>query len=111
MKRYAKLALAALLSAAALALTSCAADETVQNGNTGPRASSPEATQEATTTVRDGETMGGMDHGSGGMASEMLMEDGGYSDERFIDMMVPHHQGAVEMAEVALRNAEHEEIR
>ncbi len=32
-------------------------------------------------------------------------------DQQFIDMMVPHHQGAVEMAEVALENAEHEEIR
>ncbi len=53
----------------------------------------------------------GMDHGSQGMASEMLMENGKYSDERFIDAMVPHHQGAVEMAEVALENAEHEEIK
>ncbi len=53
----------------------------------------------------------GMDHGSQGMASEMLMENGKNSDERFIDAMVPHHQGAVEMAEVALENAEHEEIK
>jgi uncharacterized protein (DUF305 family) len=52
-----------------------------------------------------------MEGGSGGMASGMLMEDGRYSDERFIDAMVPHHRGAVEMAEVALENAEHEEIR
>jgi uncharacterized protein (DUF305 family) len=52
-----------------------------------------------------------MDHGSGGMASEMLMENGEYSDERFIDAMVPHHQGAVEMAQVALENAQHREIR
>jgi uncharacterized protein (DUF305 family) len=52
-----------------------------------------------------------MDHGSGGMASGMLMENGEYSDERFIDAMVPHHQGAVEMAEVALKNAHHQEIR
>jgi uncharacterized protein (DUF305 family) len=53
----------------------------------------------------------GMDHGSGGTASGMLIEDGRYSDRRFIDAMVPHHRGAVEMAEVALENAEHEEIR
>ena len=52
-----------------------------------------------------------MDSGTGGMASGMLMENGRYSDERFIDAMVPHHRGAVEMAEVALENAEHEEIR
>ena len=39
------------------------------------------------------------------------MEDGKYSDKTFIDAMVPHHQSAVEMAEVALPNAEHEEIK
>jgi uncharacterized protein (DUF305 family) len=38
------------------------------------------------------------------------MENGEYSDERFIDAMVPHHQGAIEMAQVALENAEHPEI-
>ena len=41
----------------------------------------------------------------------MLMENGEYCDERFIDAMVPHHQGAIEMAEVALENAEHEEVQ
>src|ERR671916_1111733 len=65
--------------------------------------------------------MAGMDHsnmdhgsmgmGSGEMARQMVMENGKYSDERFIDAMVPHHQGAVEMAEVALQNAEHPELR
>jgi uncharacterized protein (DUF305 family) len=64
--------------------------------------------------------MAGMDHsqmghgsmgmGSEGMARQMLMENGKYSDERFIDAMVPHHQGAIAMAEVALMNAEHDEI-
>jgi uncharacterized protein (DUF305 family) len=49
-----------------------------------------------------------MDHD--GMASGMVMKNGRYSDERFIDAMVPHHQGAVDMARVALQNAEHPEI-
>jgi uncharacterized protein (DUF305 family) len=40
----------------------------------------------------------------------MVMENGEYSDEEFIDAMVPHHQGAVEMANVALKNAEHQQI-
>ncbi len=55
-----------------------------------------------------------MDHGSmasGAMARRLVTEDGRYSDRAFIDAMVPHHQGAVEMAEVALENAEHREIR
>jgi uncharacterized protein (DUF305 family) len=65
--------------------------------------------------------MAGMDHsqmghgsmgmGSKGMARQMVMENGKYSDERFIDAMVPHHQGAIAMAEVALKNAEHEKIK
>jgi uncharacterized protein (DUF305 family) len=69
---------------------------------------------------RNGGGMAGMDHdqmghgsmgmGSKGMARQMVMENGEYSDERFIDAMVPHHQGAIEMARVALKNAEHEEI-
>jgi uncharacterized protein (DUF305 family) len=54
---------------------------------------------------------GSMDMGSEGMAQQMIMENGKYSDERFIDAMVPHHQGAIEMAHVALKNAEHEEIK
>jgi uncharacterized protein (DUF305 family) len=63
-----------------------------------------------------GGRMAGMDHGSmgmgsGDMAQQMVMENGKYSDERFIDAMVPHHQGAIEMAEVALKNAEHKEIK
>ena len=51
-----------------------------------------------------------MEHNSGGTASGMLMKNGRYSDERFIDAMVPHHRGAVEMARVALEHAEHPEI-
>lgn len=65
--------------------------------------------------------MGGMDHeqmnhgsmgmGSKGMARQMLMTNGKYSDRRFIDAMVPHHQGAIAMAKVALKNAQHEQIK
>ena len=54
---------------------------------------------------------GSMGMGSGGMARQMVMQNGKYSDEHFIDAMVRHHQGAIEMAEVALDNAEHEEIK
>ena len=61
--------------------------------------------------------MAGMDHsnmdhgsmgmGSEGMGQEMVMVNGKCSDKAFIDAMVPHHQGAIEMAEVGLENAEH----
>jgi uncharacterized protein (DUF305 family) len=54
---------------------------------------------------------GSMGMGSGGMAKQMVTKNGEYSDEAFIDAMVPHHQGAIAMAKVALKNAEHEEIK
>jgi uncharacterized protein (DUF305 family) len=57
-----------------------------------------------------------MGHGSmsmetGDMARQMVVQNGKYSDRRFIDAMVPHHQGAIAMAQVALKNAEHEQIK
>jgi uncharacterized protein (DUF305 family) len=45
---------------------------------------------------------------------EMIAEDAmaeAEFDQMFIDMMVPHHQGAVEMAQIALERAEHPEIQ
>ena len=54
---------------------------------------------------------GSMDMGSNGMTRQMVMENGKYSDKAFIDAMIPHHQGAIEMARVALKNAEHAEIK
>jgi uncharacterized protein (DUF305 family) len=32
-------------------------------------------------------------------------------DQRFMEAMIPHHQSAIEMADMALEQAEHEEIR
>ena len=95
-KKFVKLLLLALMLVAILALASCA-----NSGSGEERGSS---------ALEDG--MQGMAHGSESTddASEMLMENGDYSDERFIDAMVPHHQGAIEMAQVALENAEHPEI-
>jgi uncharacterized protein (DUF305 family) len=54
---------------------------------------------------------GSMGMGSGGMARQMVMKNGKYSDKAFIDAMVPHHQGAIAMARVALENAKHNEIK
>jgi uncharacterized protein (DUF305 family) len=38
-------------------------------------------------------------------------QTGGELDELFIDMMVPHHEGAVEMARIALERSQRPEIR
>lgn len=44
-----------------------------------------------------------------GMMTGMM--GSGQSDQMFLQMMIPHHQLAVEMAEGALVNAEHEAVR
>jgi uncharacterized protein (DUF305 family) len=94
----------ALLLVVAFMLVACGGASDDQQG------SAPSSEQESAESTSGG--MAGMDHGSMGMGSgEMVMENGKYSDERFIDAMVPHHQGAIEMARVALENAEHEEIK
>jgi uncharacterized protein (DUF305 family) len=50
-------------------------------------------------------TMAGMDH------SKMNMESNTDLNAMFIDSMIEHHQGAVAMAELAIEQAEHEEVR
>ena len=69
----------------------------------------------ATPEPADG-TMGGMMDGNGmmgGMMDMMMggMMDGEMADRMFLRMMIPHHQIAIEMAEDALANAEHEELK
>ncbi len=97
MKMHGRLALAALLLTAALAVASC-------GGSTGVGSSGDE-------NMDHGGESGNVKGTGHGMSSGMVMEDGAFSDEAFIDAMVPHHEGAVEMAEVAMKTAEHEEIR
>ncbi len=48
---------------------------------------------------------------SGNVAPEWLVVNGQYSDQRFIDMMVPHHLMAVQMAHIALQKGQHPEIK
>jgi uncharacterized protein (DUF305 family) len=104
-----------LLLAVAFILAACG------SGGGGQQGSGSGGGGEQGTAKKTGGSMAGMDHdqmghgsmgmGSEGMGRQMLMENGEYSDRRFIDAMVPHHQGAMAMAEVALKNAEHEEIK
>jgi hypothetical protein len=83
--------LLALLLAVAFVLTACGG---AGGGQQGSGSGSDQGTAEKT-----GGGMAGMDHnqmdhgsmgmGSGGMVRQMVMENGKYSDERFIDAMVP----------------------
>lgn len=117
-ERRSKFLLPVLLVTVALALASCGGSGGGQQGER-PSGGAQETKSgaggvETTGGMRGMETTGGMsgmDMGSGKAAPAMLVQNGEYSDERFIDMMVPHHMMAIEQAEVALDNAEHPEIR
>jgi uncharacterized protein (DUF305 family) len=97
--------LPALLLSVALVLASCGG-----TGGSSQNADHGGENRDDSSGGMAGMDHGDMGHGSGSMFSGMVMENGRYSDERFIDAMVPHHQGAIAMAEIALKNAEHEEI-
>ena len=60
---------------------------------------------------RGGEMMGGMDMSMNGMTGALRGKSGEDFDKAFLSMMIPHHEGAVEMAELALTNAKHDEVR
>lgn len=116
MKMPKRLGLAGLLLTMALVLASCAGAGGSGSGQQEEGNSSGSAQEES----QDG-GMQGMDHGEMSdmegmgspeeMARQLVSPNGEYSDAAFVDAMVPHHEGAVEMAQVALDNAEHEEIR
>ncbi len=102
MRHHTSLALAVLLSAVALTVAACggmgegAGD--MDHGATGKDG----AAENGDKSGMKGMGRSGMERGSGGAAPGVLIENGRYSDERFIDAMVPYHRGAVEMANVAL---------
>lgn len=45
------------------------------------------------------------------MQMELQGKTGDDFDRNFIEMMIAHHQGAVDMAELAKRNAKHDEVK
>jgi hypothetical protein len=45
------------------------------------------------------------------MMTDMVIKPTGDVDRDFVSIMVPHHQGAIEMAEAVLRNGHNEQIR
>jgi uncharacterized protein (DUF305 family) len=57
-----------------------------------------------TATIIPGQMMGGT-------PGAQVPETGTGFDQMFINMMVPHHQGAVEMAKIAQQRAQHPEIK
>jgi len=55
--------------------------------------------------------MGDSEMTMGDMVNSLKGKTGDDFDKTFISEMIVHHEGAVEMAEAALKNAKHEEIK
>jgi len=96
-------------------LASCSTTAQNQASNTGATdvGSTTSLTQnQFPTTTRVTGGMQGMDHGSmnHSMAMDLGPADANY-DLRFIDAMIPHHQGAVEMAKQAQQKSQRPEIK
>lgn len=120
MQRVSMLSIMAGFLAFTIALTGCSRT----NGTTQSGAGNQ---QYGTTQVRGSDMdemqhhdMAGMDMSGNmqdhmkqcqGMMKEHLGKADAQYDERFIDMMIPHHQGAINMAKDALQKAQHPEIK
>jgi len=62
--------------------------------------------------LADGESDLGMDDAAMGMDMDTgALETADPFDREFIDQMIPHHQGAIRMSRVALRDGEDEEVK
>ena len=64
-------------------------------------------------TMPDGTVMGGSNMASmmGSMMAGLNGKTGDDFDKAFLSEMVMHHEGAVDMAEAALKSAKHQEIK
>jgi uncharacterized protein (DUF305 family) len=94
-------------------LTACS--NTSQSGSTAPQNQAQAPSTPATEAGGKQDTMhgGSMNHGSGmnhSMSMDLGPADADY-DLRFLDAMIPHHQGAVEMAQEVLSKSQRPEMK
>ncbi len=97
-----------LLGALIATLTASAA----VNNNMGGMMSMMGMNTSPTTGEMFNDSMG--DHGGmsmDGMSNSLANRSGDKFDKVFIEQMIDHHQGAIDMAELAKKNAKHSEIK
>ncbi|MBL1177588.1 DUF305 domain-containing protein [Pantanalinema sp. GBBB05] len=95
------------IAASSSFLSACSTSSNAQN-----QAPSPQATMAGSNQPGNHDNMGGMNHG--GMMDHSMMELGPADAEfdlRFIDSMIPHHEGAVVMAQAVLQNSQRPELK
>ena len=80
------------------------------NGNRAKNAIPNEMHQMGSGQMMQNDMMG-MNDAMGGMMAGLSGKTGDAFDKAFIDEMIMHHEGAVVMAEAALKNAKHPEIK
>jgi uncharacterized protein (DUF305 family) len=100
-----RVTLAAAGAAAALVLAGCAADDPAGQAGTEPTADVQTEEEPAEPVVPAEEDGSGADSGAGTDATV------GDQDVEFAQMMIVHHEGALEMAELAQDRAEDDEVR
>jgi uncharacterized protein (DUF305 family) len=70
-----------------------------------------EQTSQPSTTTKPSSTIPKPMMPQQGMMMHGMMMAGEQTDRHFIEMMIPHHEGAVQMADLALKLSKHPEIR
>lgn len=101
----------AILSFASACSSNSQANNSTQNPNTADTKSNDEQKENRDGMNHGGMNHGGMNHGSGmNHNMDLGVADANY-DLRFIDAMIPHHKGAVEMAKEAQQKSQRPEIK
>lgn len=102
----------ATIAAVGSFLTACSTNAQNQAQTPNAQAVSPKTTADNTQSLDHGKMhQGGMDHGKmHSMGMDLGPADAEY-DLRFIDAMIPHHQGAIHMANEALQKSKRPEIK
>lgn len=93
---------ALIVSAIALLLASPAATQDAHDGHDGTHASTPQEGSASTQAFEAANTK---------MHADMAIDYTGDTDADFVRSMIPHHQGAIDMARVELEHGKDPELR